>query len=192
MDSWISGCATCQNRKNSNKLLQQEMHLWSFGDPFLYVSVDILGPLPKIWLHAKLYKHILLSGDHFTLWFEAAPLQGMKAETICRTFLDQWVTRFGVPQYIHSDVSHFTSRLFTDKCNHVQLTCSGSTPYQPQVNAKVERKNGTVEDGMSKYCENRRKVWSLYLQSVMMAYFRSSWVRIVPQFMGQRLNRLSE
>ena len=50
-------------------------------------------------------------GDHFTRWFEAVPLQDIKADTICSTFLDQWVTRFGVLEYIHSDNgSQFTSR----------------------------------------------------------------------------------
>ena len=171
VDSWISGCATCQKRKNPKQSHQQEMQLWAFYEPFLCVSVDILGPLPESRLNEKFYKYILMIGDHFTRWFEAAPLQNIKAETICSTFLDQWVTRFGVPEYIHSDNgSQFTSRLFADMCNKLQLTSSRSTPYHPQGNAKVERINRTLEDGLAKYCAERHEVWSVHLQSFMMAY----------------------
>ena len=71
-----------------------------------------------------------MTGDHFTRWFEAAQLKGIKAETICSTFLDPSVARFGVPDYIQSDNgSQFTSRHFTDMCNRLQLTnkCNENT-----------------------------------------------------------------
>ena len=125
-------------------------------------------------------------GIHFTRWFEAAPLQNIKAETICSTFLDQWFTRFGVPEYFHSDNgSLFTSRRFTDMCNRLQLTSSRSAPYHSQGNAKVERINRNLEDMLAKYCEERHKVWSVHLQSFMMAY-RSA----VHESTGQSLFRL--
>ena len=147
------------------------MQLWSFYEPFLCVSVAILGPFPESRLNGKLYKYILTIGDHFTRWFEGAPLQDIKAETICSTFLDQWVTRFVLPEYNHSDNgSQFTSRLFTDVCNRLQLTSSRSTLYHPHRNAKAELRNRSLEDGLAKYFEERQEVWSVHLQSLMVAY----------------------
>ena len=49
----------------------------------------MLGILLESLLNAKLYKYILMIGDRFTRLFEAAPLQGIKVDTMCSTFLDQ-------------------------------------------------------------------------------------------------------
>ncbi len=43
-------------------------------------------------------------------------------------------------------------------------------PYHPQENAKVERVNRTIEDGLAKCCEERHCDWSLNLQTFMTAY----------------------
>ena len=71
---------------------------------------------------------------------------------------------------VHS--SH-REQLFTDMFNRLQLTSSRSTPYNSQGNPKVERINQTLEDGLLKYCKERHEVWSVHLQSFMMA-FRSA------------------
>ena len=76
VDSWISSCSSCQKRKNPKQSHQQKMQLWSFYEPFLCVSIDIVGPLPEGRLNAKLYKYILMIEIHFTRWFEAAGYQG--------------------------------------------------------------------------------------------------------------------
>ena len=55
-------------------------------------------------------------------------------------------------------------------CNRLLLTPSRSTPYHPQGKAKVERINRTLEDGLAKYWEERHLVWSVHLQSFMVAY----------------------
>ena len=91
-----------------------------------------------------------------------------------------------MPEYIHNDNgSLFTSRLFTDMCNRLQLTSSRSAPYLPQGNAKVEGTNWNLEDGLAKYCKERHEVWSVHLQSFIMVY-RSA----VHESTGQLLFRL--
>ena len=157
--------------KNPKQSHKQEIQNWSFHEPSLCVSVDILGPLPESRLNEKLYKYVLMVGDHFTCCFEATPLQNIKAETICSAFLDNWVTRFGLPENINSENgSQFTSRLFADMCNRLLLTPSRSTPYHPRGNAKLEGINRTLEDGLAKYFKELHKVWSVHLQYFMMAY----------------------
>ena len=78
-------------------------------------------------------------GDNFTRWFEAIPLQDIKANTVCDALIDAWITRFEVPEYIHSDNGvQFTSKLYKDVCHKLGMEPTYSTPYHPQGNAKVE------------------------------------------------------
>ena len=169
--SWVSSCLVCQIRKNPKQKHRIEMQQWLYHEPFLCVSVDILGPLTESRIGMNFYKYILMIGDQFTRWFEAVPLSDIRAETVCSAFLDHWVSKYGVPEYIHSDNgAQFTSKLFDSMCQRLQMTGSRSTPYHPQGNAKVERINRTLEDGLSKYCAEHHETWCLHLQTFMMAY----------------------
>ena len=171
VDSWVSGCEVCQKRKNPKQKHRQQMQEWLFSDVFHCVSVDILGPLPESSSETSVYRYILMIGDNFSRWFEAVPLINIKASTVCTAFMDSWVSRYGVPEYIHSDNGvQFTSKLFQDMCSRLQIHASRSTPYHPQGNAKVERINRTLEDGLAKYCSENHENWCNHLQSFMMAY----------------------
>ena len=114
------------------------MTLWPSSEPFYHVSVDIMGPLPM----SKGYKYILMIGDNFSRWFEAIPLMEITAKAVCMSFIESWVSRYGIPEFIHSDNGvQFTSNLFRDMCSALNIVRTRSTLYHPQGNAKVERIN---------------------------------------------------
>ena len=93
------------------------------------------------------------------------------AQGVCLAFLEHWVSRYGVPEFLHSDNGvQFTSHLFRDMCTYLGITRTRSTPYHPQGNAKVERINRTIEDGLAKYCSDYHETWVDHLQSFKMAY----------------------
>ena len=66
---------------------------------FWQVALDIMGPLPE----SDGFKYILLKGDQFPKWYEAAPMQNQEATTVAKFFVDCWVSRFGCPANLHSD-----------------------------------------------------------------------------------------
>ena len=167
VENWVASCVECQSRKNPKQKHRQPMTLWPSSEPFYHVSVDIMGPLPM----SKGYKYILMIGDNFSRWFEAIPLMEITAKAVCMSFIESWVSRYGIPEYIHSDNGvQFTSNLFRDMCSALNIVRTRSTPYHPQGNAKVERINRTIEDGLAKYCSEFHETWSDHLQSFLMAY----------------------
>ena len=167
VENWVASCVECQTRKNPKQKHRRPMTLWPSSEPFYHVSVDIMGPLPV----SKGYKYILMIGDNFSRWFEAVPLVDITAQGVCLAFLEHWVSRYGVPEFLHSDNGvQFTSHLFRDMCTYLGITRTRSTPYHPQGNAKVERINRTIEDGLAKYCSDYHETWVDHLQSFMMAY----------------------
>ena len=64
------------------------------------VEIDIIGPLPKTKPENQ---YILTVQCSFTKWLEAYLLANQKAVTCARAIMDNWVTRFRMPDSIHSD-----------------------------------------------------------------------------------------
>jgi hypothetical protein len=56
--------------------------------------MDILGPLP---ITARGHEYVLVMSDHFTKLVEAVPIADQKAETVASAFIDNVVSRHGVP-----------------------------------------------------------------------------------------------
>ena len=76
------------------------MQLEPVGLPMARIATDILGPLPE---SDNKNKYILVISDYFTKWTEAFPMANMEAKTIASLLVEEVITRFGVPLYIHSD-----------------------------------------------------------------------------------------
>ena len=59
------------------------------------IAVDILGPLPKT---NDGNQYIVIAQDYFTKWPEAFPVADQKATTVADVLVNQFFTRFGIPQ----------------------------------------------------------------------------------------------
>ncbi|CAH8866152.1 unnamed protein product [Trichobilharzia szidati] len=136
------------------------------------VGVDIIGPLPT---SRRGNRYILVMVDYFTKWCEAVPLQQQDAPTIGRAFVDNWVSRFGAPLYLHSDQgAAFESLLIAHICNAFGIRKTHTTPYHPQGNGLVERTNRTIKHLLRAFLHNApENTWDDALPQCLLAY-RSS------------------
>ena len=64
------------------------------------VAMDILVPLP-VSNNGNAY--ILVVQYFFTKWPEAVALPNIEAKTVANAFLDNFVTKYGVPRILHTD-----------------------------------------------------------------------------------------
>ena len=76
--------------------------------------MDIIGPRPKTD-RGNRYKFTVV--DHFTKHVEAYALADQEATTVARVFLNEFVSRNGVPCVLHTDQgANFESNLFKELC----------------------------------------------------------------------------
>ena len=109
------------------------------GKPFERVGMDVIGPLPRT---PRCNRYILTVVNHFTKHVEAYALPDQEATTVPRVFLNEFVSRYGVPYVIHTDQgSKFESNLFKEFCKFFNIAKTRTSPYHPQCDDQVERMN---------------------------------------------------
>ena len=98
--------------------------------------MDIVGQMPE----SNGFRYCLTIIDRFSRWPEAIPMQNVEATTICRAFLDSWISCFGAPETVTTDQgSQFESQIFTavlqlSGCHRIRTTA-----YHPASNGIIER-----------------------------------------------------
>ncbi|XP_056001857.1 uncharacterized protein LOC130048813 [Ostrea edulis] len=138
------------------------------GEPLERVAIDILGPLPRT---EKGNKYVVVISDYFTRWIEAYPVKNQEAMTIARVFVEEFVSRYGVPLQVHTDQGRqFESTLFQDLCSMLKIDKTRTTPFNPKSDGLVERFNRTLEDMISKYVQPNQRNWDEVLPLMMLAY----------------------
>ena len=98
-------------------------------------------------------------------------MPNMEARTVARLFVNHFVTRFGIPKYLHTDQGrNLESELIKEtSCTILGIQKTRTTPYHPQSNGFVERFNRTLLNMLSTICKEE-EYWDMYLQLAMFAY----------------------
>ncbi|GBO18183.1 hypothetical protein AVEN_158551-1 [Araneus ventricosus] len=107
---WCRNCIECQKSKVAR---HTKSAVGNFPLPSArssHVHIDLVGPLSPI----RGMTYLLTCVDRFTRWPEEFPIQDQSADTIARTFLLGWISRFGVLEKVTSDRgANFQSNLFS-------------------------------------------------------------------------------
>ncbi|GBN08040.1 hypothetical protein AVEN_80379-1 [Araneus ventricosus] len=132
---WCRNCIQCQKSKVARHTKSVVGHFPLPSARSSHVHIDVVGPLSPV----RGMTYLLTCVDRFTRWPEAFPIPDQSADTIARTFLFGWISRFGVPEKVTSDRgTNFQNNLFSlSKFLGVEQT--RTTAYHPQSNGAVER-----------------------------------------------------
>ena len=104
--------------------------------PWEVVAPDIMSPLPVRNLGNS---YIVIAGDLFTEYIEAAALSSIETRLISRVFLDKVVFRHGPPyRFLTYRMKNFTSKLMIQLCKDLNINMVLTSIYQRQSDGFAE------------------------------------------------------
>ncbi|GKC37637.1 putative reverse transcriptase domain-containing protein [Tanacetum coccineum] len=167
---YVSKCLTClkvkaEHQRPSGLLQQLEIPVWKWEG----IAMDSVTKLPRT------------SSGHDTIWVIVERLnkyahflhmrEDYKMERLARLYLNEIVSRHGVPISIISDRdSRFTSRFWQSMQEALGTRLDMSTAYHPQTDGQSEHTIQTLED-MHRACVlDFRGSWDVHLPLVEFLY----------------------
>lgn len=158
-------CLPCQSSKvtRHTKSTVQDFVL-PVSARFQYVHIDLVGPLPPVTdpnrPNSPPYQYLLTIIDRATRWIEACPLTDITAASVARAFVENWVSRFGVPIFVLSDQGRqFESELFRHLSSVLGFTRLRTTAYHPSANGFLERTHRRLKEIL----KARKQSWIMSL-----------------------------
>ena len=161
---WARQCQACASSKIGIHTNPPVLLISTPQECFSHVYVDIVGPFAP----DRGFKHLLTMIDRTTHWPEAVPIADTTADTVVQTFLETWVSRFGVSSIVTSDRgAQFTSEAWRTALTKLGINISSTTAYHPQSNGIVERFHRTLKNTLRcAVCSS--KSWTRSLPWVML------------------------
>jgi len=90
---WARSCISCQKSKVQRHTKSEHGRFTIPSSRFEKIHMDLVGPLPV----SNGNSYIFTIVDRFTRWPEAYPIPDASAATVAKTFVEQYVSRFGTP-----------------------------------------------------------------------------------------------
>ena len=144
------------------------MQIIRSGYPMERIAIDIAGEFP---VTKRGNKYILVIQDYYTKWVECFAMHNTESATVAKLLVNEVVSRFGVPNKIHSDQGRqFESVLFKEMCQLLQIEKTRTTAYHPQSNGMVERFNRTLASMVGVFVNEHHSDWDELLPYLTMAY----------------------
>ncbi|KAI3821490.1 hypothetical protein L1987_09058 [Smallanthus sonchifolius] len=143
---YVAKCLTCSKVKAEHQrpfglLEQPEIPVWKWEN----IAMDFVTKLPRT---SSGYDSIWVIIDRLTKSAHFLPIrEDYRVEKLARIYIDEIVSRHGVPLNIISDLdARFTSRFWQSLQTALGTRLDLSTAYHPQTDGQTERTIQTLED----------------------------------------------
>ncbi len=171
IEAYVQTCATmaCQrNKARTHSATVPLLPLEAPGKPWQSVSMDFITSLPK----TKAGKTaILVFVCRLTKMVHMCATVNECTSADCAfLFLSTVFKLHGAPLELVSDRdTRFTSAVWTEMCQLMQMRRSMSTAYHPQTDGQTERMNRVLEDMLRHYVSPTQQDWDVHLPMVEFA-----------------------
>ena len=163
---WCQSCLVCASR-HVGQAVRAPLTPIPVAGPFDRVGVDVLK-LPK---SSSGNQYAVVFVDYLTKWPEVFATKDQTALTIAKLFVEEVVSRHGVPSQLLSDRGQaFLSKLMGEVCEVLGVRKVNTTSYHPQTDGLVERFNRTLTNMLSKRVDRDGTDWDLHLPYTLFAY----------------------
>ena len=167
ISAFVKACKNCQTYKLVRVKTRLPMRITDTPTQlFERVQMDIVGPLP---ITERKNRYILTIQDNFSKYSEAIALKEIDSVTIAHALAEQFITRFGCRQEIHTDQgSNFMSKIFRTICRIFQIKKLQSSAFHPQSLGSLERSHHSLVEYLKQFGSEQN--WDLWLRFAMFSY----------------------
>ena len=102
VSAFVKACEACDRDRVANPSPRASVGHLPAEQPFAALYIDIVSGQGSLSLVAY-PKSILTMIDGLTGWAEAVPIAYQSAPTVTRAVDTEWISRYGVPDQLHSD-----------------------------------------------------------------------------------------
>lgn len=163
LNRWSTNCEDCQKHKVTRHTKSAITQIPIPKGRFQHIHMDIVGTLPS----SDGNTCMLTLVDRFTRWCEAYPIPDQLAETVGRTFVEQYISRFGCPLTVSTDQGrNFESKLMAELNKLLGVERIRTTAYNPRANGLVERFHRQLKAALR--CAGEIPDWSRTLPLVLL------------------------
>lgn len=167
--TYVTNCKDCQKQKHSNKKIKEEMVITTTACTSLEkIFLDIVGPLE---VDSCGYKYILTLQCELSKFVEAYPLADKSADTVARTFVENYVLRYGVPKEIATDCgTEFMNSTLENVCKLLKVSKINSTAYHHESIGSLENWHKHLGSYLRIQTKNQGINWSTWIPYWCFAY----------------------
>jgi transposase InsO family protein len=127
----VRQCHVCAKNRIRERKRTSFLKLFPAAEPVEYVSLEILGPLPKTE-HGNRFLLIII--DRFSKLTRTVPLRTISAYVIAKAFCEHWVFLYDPPRYaLTENGAQFTAKVFLAVCRELGTAKVFTTAYHPQT-----------------------------------------------------------
>lgn len=169
---FVKRCDDCQKQKHCNRYTRQPMVITTTADySFQKVYLDVVGPLPT---DASEFSYILTLQCELTKFVEAYPLKSKDTVSVARSFGENFILRYGIPQEIATDRgSEFMSAIMSEVCKLLKINETHSTAYHHQSIGSLENSHKALGAYLRIQSENNAATWSTWIPYWCFSYNNS-------------------
>jgi transposase InsO family protein len=164
----VRNCHACARNRIKERNKTSYLKLFPASSPLEYVSIDLLGPLPKT-AHGN--RFLLVMTDRFSKLTRTVPLRSTTAYVVAKVFCDHWVFTYGPPRHVLTDNGpQFAAKFLLAICRELGMENVFSSAYDPKTNGQVERFNRTILNALRGYLAGCPTEWDEYTAALTFGY----------------------
>lgn len=168
---YVTKCEKCQKEKYSLNTKQPMVITSTANSAFEKIYLDLVGPLPK---DASGHVYILTVQCELTKFVEAYPLPTKDAVSVARSFVNNFILRYGIPREIATDRgAEFISSTMKEVCQLLNISQLTSTAYHHESIGALENSHKALGAFLRVSSENKLGHWSNYIPFWCFSYNNS-------------------
>lgn len=166
--NFVRKCKKCQMQKHSRQVKEPMVITSTAMSSFDKIFLDIVGPLDKDY-YGKVY--ILTIQCELTKFVEAYALERKDALSVAKSFVENFILRYGVPRAIGSDKgSEFIATTMKEVCKLLQIQQLYSTSYHHESIGALENTHRNLNSYLRIQTNNNAREWSIWIPYWCFAY----------------------